>query len=449
MGIQWRVSRIWKFTGINDSWIFYYKFLIMKKNTLFAFFCKQNFVLSISCILLLIDPQPLFANVVLFFLSLLVARNPVNLIPLIFISAISTSIVVIPRFAAVFYYTYLFFFAYLVKHRFKFKWDKNRILIILFALWILLGAYNSITGEVFLVYRLLALILPLVLCTSCKLNITSLISGLLTISVVSSVYILYKILFNPVLFLPGEGALNYSYSSELVQLTIAREINPNTLAQFLLIIYLILFTFYLEIKKRILLLFCFISLISVLIIGSRTIFLSLLMISFILFMNTSSISKIKKIFIITFFLIMGQVLLNFVIDTNNRLAFDTIIENKGSGRFDTWNSLFSNVIPNNFIMGIGYGRQNLTHLGYDVDADNLYVDILTQLGIVGFILFFVIYLRLLKYVYNLKDFPAKVAFSLLLFILFAGLGETVFDTFIYWIIIFYTLLILNNKQILN
>lgn len=402
----------------------------------------KQLIIAICCMLLLLDPHPIWGTIILIIFSLYLSKNPVYLVPLIFVASVSSSIVVIPQLAGIFFYLYLFLFVCILKYN-GHNTSKNNILIliVIYALWLLFSAYNSITEETALVYRILVAVIPIVICGRYKLDQDKLGYSMLVMATASSIYIIIKLLYNPILFLPGEGALDTYSSSSAIQLTIARDINPNTLAQFLLIAYLIIYTYALEYKVKKLFLLCLLPIIPIVIIGSRTIFLSLIIISAILFLLSTSISTKMKVFAGLTLFVIGGTMMEYVVSANNRLGFNTIIENKGSGRFTTWESLFDNVIPNHFFAGIGYGRANFAALGYKVDADNLYVDILTQLGIIGFIIFFSIFLLQLKSLRKTKTINSKLAQSFILFIVFAGLGESIFDTFLCWIILFFILLV--------
>lgn len=421
--------------------------LDFKRNLYSSIPIKTQLLIAICCILLLLDPHPVWGTIILIITSIILSKNPVYLIPLIFVTSVSTSIVVIPKLAGIFYYLYLFLFICLLKYGINTSKKNNTVLlIVIYALWLLFSAYNSITGETAIVYRILVAVIPIAICSRYPLDQSKLGYSMLVMAIASSVFVIIKLLYNPILFLPGEGALDTYSTNSAIQLTIAREINPNTLAQFLLIAYLIIYTYALEMKVKKIYLLCILPIIPIVIIGSRTIFLSLIIISAILFMLSSSISTRKKIFISVISFVLGGTLMEYVVSTNNRLGFNTIIENKGSGRFTTWESLFNNVIPEHFIAGIGYGRSNFTALGYSVDADNLYVDILTQLGIVGFCLFFFIFICQFKSLRKIKSINSKLAQSFILFVLFAGLGESIFDTFICWIILFFILLVQTSHQ---
>lgn len=404
------------------------------------------FLIAISSVLLLIESNSSIIATIIIGASLRLALNPVTLIPLIFVSSVSSSITAIPGLAGIFYYLYLFLAACCCKNKFILPKSKAVYFLIIYAIWIVISSLQSVTGETSQAYRILVAIFAIILGSMFKLDHKQVINYLLIMAIACSIYIIYKISYEPILFLPGEGAVESYSANSNIQLTIAKNINPNTLAQFLLIIYLIIFNYALELKKQISFI-CILPILPILIIGSRTIFISLIAISMIQFILTSKVSKKTKLLTIFLGSIFSSFLMNIAISTNERLAIETIAENKGSGRFDTWNELFNHVIPNNLFCGVGYGANNLSKLGYYLDGDNLYVDILTQLGIIGFILFFTFVLILFINLKKGNSTANKIAISFILFIFWGGMGETIFDTFIFWAIAFYSLSIITNNQI--
>jgi O-antigen ligase len=224
------------------------------------------------------------------------------------------------------------------------------------------------------------------------------------------------------------------------QLTISEEVNPNTLAQGLLLAYLIIYTVAVSVRKWWLLIFAVLPIVPMMMIGSRTAFITLVVISILVLLFDSRISKKLKTLILLLTLLCIPTILNYANQFNERLDVDSIVEDDGSGRFDTWSMLVDNVIPNNPIMGVGYGRVNLERVGYAVDADNFYVDALSQIGAIGLLLLVLMLIFYLKPLWGKQDVNSRLALSLLLFIPIAGFGETIFDTFIFVFILLYAAL---------
>ena len=102
-------------------------------------------------------------------------------------------------------------------------------------------------------------------------------------------------------------------------------------------------------------------------------------------------------------------------------------------------------------MGVGYGRINLTWLGYDVDADNMYVDALSQIGVCGLMSLLLMLTSMTKPLLrnNTRMVVNQIALAMMIFIIIIGFGETIFDTYIFVFIIFFTLIAIqrSNMQI--
>lgn len=405
------------------------------------------FTVAICSVLLLTDPHSSLTTIALISASLLLMPYPVAFIPLIMVSSVSSSITVVPGLAAIFYYIPLYLLSCIIRKKRKVRIKNFLPLIFVFAFWLLVSSYNSVSGETALALRMLIAIIPLAFGALFIMNLRDLNKLMVITAIFSSIYIIAKLIYSPILYSTGDELVMTSVNSGL---TIAKEINQNTLAQFLLINYLIVFVSAIEQKKNLLFLFCLPQLSSMLLTGSRTIFLSAIIISLIVFILSTSISKTKKIALILVILFLGSSIMGFIVQTNSRMAFDTIIEDRGSGRFDTWEKLFQYTIPDNLLLGIGFGRENYTRLGYLVDGDNLYVDILTQLGLVGLIIFFYLLFTIFFNLRKIKTPYSKVAQSLILFILLGGIGETMFDSFLCWYVIFFcAITIVGSKFIGN
>ena len=387
-------------------------------------------LVAINTILLLFNSQSILSALILIVSSIFLVSETATLIPLIFVTSINSSITVIPGVGGIFYYSFLLLLSCIFKGELKISNVKVLILIIIYSLWLIISSVFSITGEVFGVLRVMVAVVPLIIVSCYSVNHSELNKYMFVMAVTASIYICLKMYLQPVLYVIE----NYS-----VQITISEDVNPNTLAQSLIIFYLIIFVSALELKHYWYFIFCIFSVIPIIVIGSRTVFISLVIISLLIFVLSTSITRLKKFMIVSVLLVVGSFAMNLVISANARLDAGTIIQDKGSGRFHTWEHMMNKTIPENYLTGIGYGKDNLTKLGYEVDADNLYVDILCQLGIPGFILFFILIACIYIYLLQINKLSAKIAQSFIMFIILVGIGETIFDSFIFWFIIFYSL----------
>lgn len=234
------------------------------------------FTVAICSVLLLTDPHSSLTTIALISASLLLMPYPVAFIPLIMVSSVSSSITVVPGLAAIFYYIPLYLLSCIIRKKRKVRIKNFLPLIFVFAFWLLVSSYNSVSGETALALRMLIAIIPLAFGALFIMNLRDLNKLMVITAIFSSIYIIAKLIYSPILYSTGDELVMTSVNSGL---TIAKEINQNTLAQFLLINYLIVFVSAIEQKKNLLFLFCLPQLSSMLLTGSRTIFLSAIIIS--------------------------------------------------------------------------------------------------------------------------------------------------------------------------
>ena len=132
---------------------------------------------------------------------------------------------------------------------------------------------------------------------------------------------------------------------------------------------------------------------------SRTAFFSALIVCGLYFLIRYKTSLKNKLLLcgVLFVLLGGTMALSgrgSAVDSDKKLSISSIVEDSGSGRFLTWAEAFTLIIPSNPVHGIGFGSESFKNMGYDFDADNLYVDLLAETGVVGFVLFFAFFILL-------------------------------------------------------
>ena len=103
---------------------------------------------------------------------------------------------------------------------------------------------------------------------------------------------------------------------------------------------------------------------------------------------------------------------------------------------------------NNFVKGIGVGKENYEYYGFKVDADDMYVDLLCQTGIVGFVLFLTFYVFTLILLWKKRGGNRDLDFLIAVFLayLVEGWGESVFDTPMFWFWGLVAVLAINEKE---
>ena len=299
--------------------------------------------------------------------------QPLWLIPMLFLTSISSTFVVIPGLAGYIYYAYLLLIGSLLKLRLNTagKISVAAIITFLYAVWLIVTATYSISGETEQAIKMLIAMIPIFIVPMFTQETNINTKHLFVVAVVFSGYVLLKLLFAPVLYVATvDDAITYQNMLN-AQLTISERVNPNTLSQGLLLAYLIIYTIAVSARKWLLLIFIALPIMPMLMIGSRTAFVTMVAISVLVLLFDSKLSKKLKTAIILLAILGIPTILNQANQINDRLDMESIVEDDGSGRFDTWKLLMDNVVPNNPIMGVGYGRVNLERIGYTVDADNM------------------------------------------------------------------------------
>lgn len=401
---------------------------------------KRDYIILLISVLLLIDGiDNVIEYIVAFLLSLSLYKKPEAYIPLIWVSSWYSRMIVLPFIGAFYYYSLLFLLSSFSQNRFTSERQDNHNLIIVslfFVLWIIVNLLFAIVPEYDIVIKLVVAVLLFVSIFKIHLvDIEGIGQSIIYISILSSVFFAFRLFFSPIVY-SVESIMDwgtYIYSST----TFMPELNPNTAAQIIVFISIVLSYSIIKNKKYFLTVPLLLNFYTLLELGSRTSFFTLLLVFGIYFLLISKQSIIQKISIIILVLFAYFVFVSIWGDiaANSRIANESILEDGGSGRFFTWTSLLMNVFPRYWYCGIGIGRNGYNALGYIFDADNLYIDLLCQIGIIGFLLFFSIYFIVFKLSFSsLKNGTSNQEYSLLFLIafLFLGIGETVFATPIYW-----------------
>ena len=190
---------------------------------------------------------------------------------------------------------------------------------------------------------------------------------------------------------------------------------------------------------------------TLMILGSRTAFFTMAIITIVYLMLVLKTSVWKKMLLFggclaAFFVVysMGSSFERF-----DRLNISSIEEDQGSGRFYTWEVLLTEVVPYHWVRGVGVGKANYENLPiYTLDADNLYVDLLTATGIVGFLLFFAYYALNLFHLFRFRKKKRDWDFLIAIFLaqLFEGIGESVYDLPLVWFFGLLSMLAINDLK---
>lgn len=419
----------------------------IKKRNLVYYFANL-----LSAFLLMSETTIAIKPFILVLLSFLMIPNPLSFIPMLFVSSWSITFVAFPGLAAYFYYLVLFFVSIGVS--LIFNKEKKVVsfvpgipaarMALLFAIWITITGFYSVSGQWYGAVKLALFIVPLILVSRLRLsNMEFCRTSIDIIAVFFSVYCLYIMFFAP--------AYYYSDLSTMGQRTIRSDMNPNTASQIVLVLFTILYSEMFRTKKYWLLIFAVLNAGTLMFLGSRTAFFTMAIIAVVYLMVVLKTAIWKKILLFIVFLALFFVLfsLGSGIGRSDRLTIETIEEDQGSGRFYTWDVLYHEVIPYHLVHGVGVGKANYENLPiFALDADNLYIDLLTATGIVGLLLFFAYYISNLRHLFRYRKKKRDWDFLIAIFLaqLFEGLGETVYDIPIIWFFGFLSMLAINDLK---
>ena len=418
---------------------------IKKRNLVFYF---ANLL---SAFLLMSETTIVIKPFILVLLSFLMIPNPLSFIPMLFVSSWSITFVAFPGLAAYFYYLVMFFVSIGVSLVF----NKEKVVsfvskipaarwALLFAIWISITGFYSVSGKWYEAVKLALFIVPLILVSHIRLREMDFCrTSMDIIAAFFSVYCLYIIMFAP--------AQYYTELGTMGQNTIRSDMNPNTASQIVLVLFTILYCEAFRTKKYWILLFAALNAGTLMLLGSRTAFFTMAIIAVVYLMLVMKTSVWKKLLLFGVLAVMFFVLysLGSGMGRSDRLSISTIKEDEGSGRFYTWEVLLTEVVPYHFYKGVGVGKANYENLPiFALDADNLYVDLLTATGIVGFLLFFVYYISNLTQLFRFRKKKRDWDFLIAIFLaqLFEGIGETVYDIPMIWFFGFLSMLAINDLK---
>ena len=195
------------------------------------------------------------------------------------------------------------------------------------------------------------------------------------------------------------------------------DINPNYFSVYLMLLSSMVLA---EIasKKSILLYFCYgIVLLGVASTLSRTVIVVQILIFIVLAKNVSIFKKVGAAIIVSvslFFVALAGI--GGAILERSENTF----EGEGDIRFLLWRAALKNFIENP-LFGVGLGRSDVVigaDTGYSLTTHNQYVEHLVQVGVIGFVLFFIFHFYILAQSWStFKTFRRKSTLSLLIFFL--------------------------------
>lgn len=319
--------------------------------------------------------------------------------------------------------------------------------------WMIICASRSLSGNLYDTLKLCFTIVLFALCAFLdKSSWKPLIEELDILALFFSPVVLLKLLLDPCKFII-EGT-----SGVKILNTISESLNPNQFALAIAVLFVLEFTMLLK-KRDLFHAFSLACLFSILLIlKSRTSFFSALLVSGIYAMHECGMSKkVKSIICFLVSIVAVLIIVRAVgsagdkvdtTDAGKSMSLSSIIQSNGSGRFLTWTFALTEIVPKHFATGIGIGIANYESYGYERDADNLYVDLVTETGVAGILLFFLFYLSLISELKK-RILPSGSETAFFVYILYlmllCGIGETLFDSSFLWMIVYLCLVCARSR----
>ena len=262
------------------------------------------------------------------------------------------------------------------------------------------------------------------------LNLTLLTKLLRVTAIIGTVYVFLKLMLLPEISDEGRRALSVTQ-------------NANSLGRVLAVLMLIFFRDLFVLRRKSNFVYIALCFVSIFLTGSRTSLLAAVVSIFsVLYVYSNQKTQMLKyasvscLTVITLFVILNTLDVGGVSRYLDIFSLEKILANT---RIYTWGVLFTEVIPDNWLWGIGLGNINSEMiLEYVPDGDNMYVDVLTQLGIIGLIILLCLLFSRFSQLFRLNKTYAQYRLYLffplgLLFQeFFFSFTESVFDEVTFW-----------------
>lgn len=405
-------------------------------------------VCVISALLLICKTDFILWDVGLVLLSLPLIRRPVAFVPMLFVASWNQAFGVLGL-GAFYYYFLLFIFSLFICP----KSDKEYVgstsstrVYVCFALWIILTMFTSVSHEMSHAIKLSITIVLVFFVSNFRFNSSEYCHKcMIWISFVISFFFFYRAAFSPVEFVV-ERFYSWGTAAETYQ-SIMNGVNPNTASPIVAILTIILLIECINRRNPFYLIPSLMNMYTMVFLGSRTCFYALFIVLAYYFFMFSKTSLRVKVIVFVIALLVATLAIHLINTMDTHLA-DSVVEDEGSGRFVNWALLVANVIPNYWLWGIGLGRENYDMLGFSFDADNLYIDLLCQTGIVGFVLFICLFLFTIVKAYRSSKVSKTTdhIYLILVAFVFLGVGESIFDSIFFWGTLLYANAIIDLGQ---
>lgn len=363
--------------------------------------------------------------------------NPVYIIPVYFISSLSSQYFMvsqglgISRLCSIAIFVGVFIRILFGKNSIEKHWIWYLIYIGIVTLISFVFSNHKYINSVYIVSLNLLVVFSF---ANIKLNLrqlNDLLKSIYISVILISISIIINVIINPVQLLG--------------RLTIANDVNSNTFSIIVAQLCAFLFGYILcykgKINKIICIILGFSNVCLVLLSGSRTSFIAIVVgvLLTILVVKYKNNEKLRGTLIVgIFIIIIGVIFLNVIEQypiLANRFSMQNIMHTNGAGRLDRIIAEVKYVIPKNLLFGVGTSTLNETislqgYIIYPGSSHNIIFSMLTQIGICGFIgyVLFVksIIKRLIKNINMYKI--CSIPLCLILCCICNGIGEVVYSS---------------------
>lgn len=325
------------------------------------------------------------------------------------------------------------------------------------CVYMFVSAYFSVTGELDPAYTMILNILVLFLMSYSKTNLKFLFDNIMIMSVLLSVYYFF------IVFIEGDFS-----SAESLRLTIDEDVNPNSFAMSLAQLAAFNFSYFIyskNILKRFILLSALaLNCTTLFVTGSRSAAIGLVCGALcgilLCVIKKSDEIKINRFLLVAGFLaaVIGCMVYVHATDTYlaERFTLENVFESGGTGRLHIWETLLTKVFPQFILFGVGNGGKNVSvevsrYLFEEHSSHNIFISMLLQFGILGFILLFGFLLyHIITFVKNYSyNALILIPFSMVCTIIFNGIGEDTFGMRTLWFSLGLALMICRRNKVKN
>lgn len=250
------------------------------------------------------------------------------------------------------------------------------------------------------------------------------------------------------------------------RLTVAEDLNINHFAMTISQISIFLLTYGLlsskKRKKNICFVLYVVGLIMLLFTGTRSSTIAIVCSSIFVYIQASKISGreqgFQRVILLGLLVLVLAVVSNTILGSNDflkdRFTLTNLVSTSGSGRFPSLMTEFTEIIPDNFWLGVGPSAYAEVDAVYQYghwyfSSHNVIGSMLTQLGIIGSVPLVILCINIIKRLNNgLKiDVRFLIPLGLVITCLINGIGEQIFNSRMYWFALSFSILLLNSMDV--